>query len=47
LTSASRDADTFPRNFKVRWIFSLSTDFKSPPSACNEDKIDDMRERTC
>src|SRR3989442_7443601 len=47
LTSLSRGVDTFPRNFNVRWMFSRSTGFKSPPNDCKDERIDATRDRTC
>src|SRR5713101_328300 len=44
-TSSSFEALTFPRNFRVRWMFSRSTGFRSPPREESEDIMDSTCER--
>ena len=47
LTSPSRAVETFPKNFRVKWMFSGSTGLRSPPRAFKLERTDRMRGRTC
>ena len=47
LTSPNRALETFPKNFRVKWIFSGSTGLMSPPRAFRLERTDRTRGRTC